>query len=231
MKVCFLHVEGTYPPEEVEIHRALAKRMIDSVKRYMGCEVVQMTDPATPSLDGVDAVSRLNPAGMCWISYSLELMQRQAGEVLFLDTDCVVQDDLSRIFRHEFDVALTLKGKRFALYVDPMGTKHYLPSNGGVMFSRCPRFWRAKREIVDAMTDPMARAWWGGGIALNQLIERGEYKVLWLDAERYNYAPKSPDEDLRDKLVVHYRGRKRKHWNLAGSWSELAEAREMAIGA
>lgn len=231
MKVCFVHTEGPYSAEEIPIHRALAKRMIASVKKHLACEVVQLTDPLTPLIDGVDAVYRLSPKGMAWIPYNLGLMSRQDGEVLFLDTDCVVQEDLRWVFNHDFDVALTFKQSRFAIYKDPEGVVHQLPSNGGVMFSRNPQFWADKKLIVEKMKDPMSLAWWGGGIALQEIIKDQRYKVLWLDAQRFNYTPNDEDEDLSKKAVVHYKGRHRKHWNLPGNWKPLPEERDLVVGA
>lgn len=228
MRVSVLHFEIGYEPHEVVIHRALARRLVESIRKHMDCEIVQMSDPVTPNF-GADHVCRLNPKGMFWSDFVLTHRASQPPETLFLDTDCVVQEDLSKVFDNDFDVALTFKSSRFACFTDEKGVKHLMPFNGGVSFSRKPEFWSEILSNVRTMTEPLMRGWWGGQVTLSNLAQSGRYKVHVLDAERYNYTPKTPDEDLSDKAIVHYKGGHRKHWNLSGEWKPIPKEREVAI--
>jgi len=229
VRVAFLHAESPYSPEEVEIQRALTKRMIASVRKHMKCEIVHLADDATPEI-GADAVVRRSPKGMFWAPFTVAVIRDQPPDTLYLDTDVVIQEDLSWVFDGEFDVALTLRRRRFATYTDDKGVKHAMPMTGGVVFHRNPAFWHDVMGCVMQMTDPMMLAWWGGQVAMYELAMSGKYKVTLLDAERYNYTPNSEDEDVSGKAVVHYKGAHRKHWNL-DTGIRLPEKREVALQA
>lgn len=130
------------------------------------------------------------------------------GDTLFLDCDCIVQADVSGVFKLPFDVAV-------ARHREPPHPS--LPCNGGVVFSRCPQFYRDFAQIARRMEfDPAARAgkpgnWVPIESAFNQMLVSGNYRVHYLDGDRYNYIPSSQDEDLSTRLIVHYKG-SRKGW-------------------
>lgn len=211
------------------MQRALASRLIKSVRKHMDCEIVQLTDPITPQLL-VDKAERHNPKGKHWMSYVLGIIQKQPPNTLYIDTDCVVQEDVSWVFDNEFDVGLTFKNGKCAAYKDKSGKSHPMPINGGVVFLRNPEFFEELLRRVEKIEEQIMRVWWGSQIVEYEMVKEGKFKTVLLDANRFNYTPESPDEDMRDKAIIHYKGMKRKHWNLEGEWTPYkSETREIPI--
>lgn len=229
MRIAFLHVESTYKPEEIEIQRLLAQRLIKSVRDTMGCEIVQLTDTQTKMLDGVDVSVIKDLSGKHWMEYVLEHIICLPPETLYIDTDCVVQEDVSCVFDSQFDVALSGKRARFAQYIDLDGVKHLMPLLGGVVFCRNPGYWEEIREELRLMTDPMMKAWWGVQALMWTVYQRNKHDILLLDSQIFNYTPNKEDEDLSGKAVVHYKGNHRKHWNLETT-VRLPRERDIPLG-
>ena len=229
MRVAFFHHEGSLPKRDIPIQRALANRMIESVRKHLKCELVQMTDLDTPAL--VENVVRISMKGIYHVPWQMNHYQAQAGEVLFLDTDCVVQRDVTDVFKHDFDVAFTGRSTRFGVYTDDNGTQHYMPFNLGVTFCRSPHFWKEIKERVEKHTDHMMLNWWGGQVECWKIYnEQSGWNFKILDAQTHNYTPNQEDEDLSGKAIVHYKGNKRKHWQLAG-FEPLPNVRAFSFGA
>lgn len=197
MIVAFLHAKQDPKYSEA---------MVRSVRANMDAHVVQWTDEETPGVEGVDDVKRRpwrhgNP-----MIYKMEFLREQDSEALILDTDVIVQKDVGSVFSLPFDVALTW---RDGPIYDPEGkdlTK-IMPINCGVMFHRNPEFWEACLKWCE--DKPVG--WYA-----DQLAVAGVWKwfdVLRLHCDNFNYTPKSCDEDVSSRLIVHYKG-KRKDWML-----------------
>lgn len=230
MRVAFVHVESTWPADQLPLQRAVAKRMMQSVRKHIGCKVVQLTDPVSEDL-GADETVRFLPSGKFFIPWLMELFASQPPETLFLDTDTVVQEDVSKVFDEDFDIALTGRKTRFAVY-QAEGKDYHMPFNLGVVFSRAPRFWTEIRDRVLKHKDEKILAWWGAQIELWKIWnEPHTWKLIALDAQQYNYTPNKEDEDLTGKAIVHYKGAKRKHWHLEGGWQKLSDKREIQVRA
>lgn len=197
--------------------------MIKSVREHMDCEVVQLTDTITPQIITADSTYRIDPRGQEWIPYINLLLASQSGDVLLLDTDCVVKRDLRPIFQQDFDLVMVCRETKFPKYTDINGVTHYMPWTGGVIPYRNPRFWLDAREEVLKMEDPVIRRWWGISIDAFEFVRKKGYKVILLNADEYNYYPKGPGEDHSGKAVVHYKGSARKHWDLEGNWEPVKE--------
>jgi len=94
------------------------------------------------------------------------------GDVLFLDVDVVLREDVSDVFERDFDVAVTTDMRPGA-----PGIKY----NGGVIFSRCPEYWKDIAEAGKGMDfyktpgdwEPIERA--RGAVA-----DSGKFKLLVL---------------------------------------------------
>jgi hypothetical protein len=170
----------------------------------MGCEIIQLTDMETPAIDGCSVVRAE------WIDNPMIFkMQRLAdleGDILALDTDVVVNADLSPVFAFPFDVALTWRdGPIYA----PDGTEvtQLMPINCGVMFCRNPEFWKACLEWCNIHE---VKEWCADQLAVPRI--QG-FNVLRLHCDNFNYTPFKQHEDLSRRLVVHYKG-ERKAWML-----------------
>lgn len=199
--VAFLHV-GDDP--------SLPLLMIESVRRHMpGVGLVQMTNPSTPSLPGVDTRQEMDYRGEGFMVYRLaHLASLAAEEAILLDTDVLLQGDLRHVFDDPFDVALTRRDDVILLKGRDITPEQ--PYNTGVMFSRSPAFWRAAGADCLTRSDS-ERRWFGDQLAIARVAAGGQFAVQELPCARYNYSPAEPDEDLSGRLVVHYKG-KRKPW-------------------
>lgn len=199
MIVSFLHVGDD---------TALPEKMIASVRRSMpGVRIVQMTDNKSPHL--VDEVQVLPYDGERLMTYRLHHLAARNEPMLILDTDVIVQRDLSDVFLKKFDIALTRRTK--PLLYQGKNITPIMPYNTGVMFSRCRAFWEEAHETCRSAPENIQR-WWGDQLAVRLTADTGKYKLLELPVDKYNYSPKSEDEDVSHRHVVHYKGPERKEW-------------------
>jgi hypothetical protein len=200
VKVAFLHVG-----EDLRLPAVMAA----SAKR-LGYELVQMTDERTPAVPGADAVVRLPWDGERLMTYRLQHLAALAEPALIVDTDVMFLRDVRDVWEREFDVALT---RRTGPAPDPNGVDlaEVMPYNTGVMFSRSQAFWQRCHELCLGFP-PEVQRWYGDQYAVR--FAAPEFKVLELAVDPYNYSPSSPDEDVSQKYVVHYKGA-RKEWMLA----------------
>lgn len=200
MKVAFLHVG-----EDLRLPTAMAA----SAKR-LGYGLVQMTDERTAAVPGVDEIVRLPWDGERLMTYRLQHLATLAGPALIVDTDVMFVRDVRHVWERDFDVALT---RRDAPALDPNGVDlaEVMPYNTGVMFSRSQPFWRRCHELCQGFPAEVQR-WYGDQYAVR--FAAPEFSVLELAVDPYNYSPASPDEDVSQRYVVHYKG-PRKDWMLA----------------
>jgi len=200
VKVAFLHVG-----EDLRLPAVMAA----SAKRF-GYELVQMTDERTPEVPGADTVVRLAWDGERLMTYRLQHLAALAGPALVVDTDVVFVRDVGHVWERAFDVALT---RRTGPAFDPNGVDlaEVMPYNTGVMFSRSQAFWQRCHELCSGFP-PEVQRWYGDQYAVR--FAAPEFKVLELPTDPYNYSPGSPEEDVSQRYVVHYKG-SRKAWMLA----------------
>lgn len=199
MIVSFLHVGE---------NASLAKKMVESVRAAMpGVRILQMTDDKSEHV--VDWVQVLPYDGERLMTYRMRHLSAVDDHMLTLDTDVIVQSDLSPVMLKKFDVALTVRSE--PIYFNGKNITPIMPYNTGVMFSKCPAFWRNCLEMLESAPEATQR-WWGDQLAVKAVVDTGSYRVLALPVGKYNYTPSSAEEDVTDKLVVHYKGPKRKEW-------------------
>jgi lipopolysaccharide biosynthesis glycosyltransferase len=199
MNIVFLHVgEDTRMPEA----------MLDSVwKTCYFDSIIQLTDEKTPKLD-VSRVIRLPWDGQRFMEYKLRhLAALDNQNLLWLDTDVIVQTDLKPVFGLPFDVALT---RRSNPVPDAVGTDaaKVMPYNTGVVFSRKQRFWESCLGFVRAQPEKIQQ-WYGDQYAAYHMSKY--FHLLTLDCENFNYTPETADEDVSRRYAVHYKGH-RKDW-------------------
>lgn len=185
----------------------IARYLLASVRKVMpGTEVWQLTDGKSPALDGVDEVHRIAddmPMGVRRLTHYSML----PGNWLFVDTDVVIQKDVSPVFHFEFDVALT---DRDGTYMAGTPYAKAMPFNFGVIFSRSPAFWTTAREYL-LMFPPKYQEWEGEQRTIAHIHSLGLYKIKVLPGEIYNYPPLSGEEDLSHAAIVHYKGAAKKY--------------------
>lgn len=205
MKVVFLHVnlEGNenrpahHYQKESDI---LASFMVESVRKAIPeAEVVQLTDEKTPAIDGCEVVRRPWTHGNPMV-FRMEHYSEIEGEFLSLDTDCVVQHDVSGVFSLPFDVALTF---REGPVLDPRtgaDLAKVMPFNTGVVFTRNNGFWKK----CLAMLPEKNLGWYSDQLVISRVVR--DFNVLKLHSDNFNYTPTTEGEDVSDRLIVHYKG-------------------------
>jgi hypothetical protein len=200
LRVAFLHVG-----EDLRLPAV----MVASAKR-LGYALVQMTDERTPAVPGADVVVRLPWEGERLMTYRLQHLAGLVEPALVVDTDVVFVRDVRHVWEREFDVALT---RRAGPAPDPNGVDlaEVMPYNTGVMFSRSRAFWERCHELCRGFP-PEIQRWYGDQYAVR--FAAPEFKVLELPVDPYNYSPGSPEEDVSQRYLVHYKGA-RKEWMLA----------------
>ncbi len=200
MKVCFLHVRQA--PDH-------ALKMLASIREVMPwTEIVHMADMDEPALTA--SVQREPWGGENVMEYRLRhLSMLPEGEWLSVDTDMVIQHDLSKVFAFPFDVAVT---QRDGPIWDTNGNDivKYMPYNAGVVWWRNAQFWKDAHAWILQQPDAIKR-WYGDQLALHVLVPK--YNALKLHCDNFNYSPRRADEDVSGRFVVHYKG-ERKGWML-----------------
>jgi hypothetical protein len=115
------------------------------------------------------------------------------GDVLFLDTDTIIQRDVSSVFQDkDFEIAPTRLCKECIFRV---GHTH----NAGVCFSRSTQFWSDLVSIIEREVDYNAVE-----IHYSKLCNSGWYRVKHLDDKIYNHVPGLTPGNLQDAAIVHY---------------------------
>lgn len=194
MKLAFLHARQD--PK-------YALLMIESVRKHMPhAQLIHLTDEDTEGIEGCEVRRRPwhveNP-----IFLKMEHLREIEGEVLVLDTDVIVQADISPVFGLPFDMALTWRdGPIF----DDAGNDvaRLMPYNCGVMFQRNPMFWDACLHWC-AKNSP---GWYADQLSAVNIAPK--FNVLRLHCNNFNYTPRKAEEDVSRRYVVHYKGKSRK---------------------
>lgn len=188
--------------------------MIASVlKKMPGVEIVQLTDLVTPQIKGTSSVIRKQFNGYL-MTFRMEHLSKLNFNWISFDTDIIVNEDLSDVFDHNFDVALT---KREGILLDERGQDIIaaMPYNTGVMFSKHQGFWKDAYNTLLKMPES-AHKWWGDQLSVRLVADSKKYDVLDLPCDVYNYSPKSKDDHKKCK-VLHFKG-ERKDWILNGDY-------------
>ncbi|MBI3571694.1 MAG: hypothetical protein HY082_11445 [Gammaproteobacteria bacterium] len=172
-----------------------------------------MADTDTKPVIGVDEVIRKRYDGRFLMPYRLlHLKDFPPTNAVFLDTDVIVQKDLSSIFSDAFDIALT---RRYKPVRDLTGydLAAEMPYNTGVMFSRASgiSFWQKAYEHCLTLPE-QDREWWGDQVSIKAIADNTDLKLKEFPCDLYNYTPRNQDEDVSNKYVVHYKGPHRKEW-------------------
>lgn len=206
----------------VGLDTSVPRIMVASVRLAMpGARIVHLADEGTPAVEGADEVRRLAYDGVFLMPFRLrQFAELSPCDAVFLDTDIVVQKDLTPLFDGEFDVALT---RRENIGVDPSGidVAKAMPYNTGVMLSKPSGwdFWRNAWKHCESFPEE-GRKWWGDQYAVKAIAEIAPLRILELPCEIYNYSPAAESEDVRERFVVHYKG-ERKSWMKRRAQREL----------
>jgi hypothetical protein len=215
--VVFPHIEVHWGDADRELQRDLARIMVASVRRTMpGVPVRMITDLNTPAIAGID-VFRVDTKGygefIPWLCHACSMIE---GEVLYLDSDVVVQQDLRPILNIPADLVLPYRGMKI---VDD----HMQPFIFGVVAYKTAAIWKEFEERVLKM-QPKERMWYGSQIAacdmwMEENNGRGKWTIVPIPRDTYNYTPKDADDVNPEAWALHYKG-KRKAW-MRERWGHL----------
>ena len=197
MRVAFFHVRQD---------PVYALKMIESVRRNMDCEIVQNTDMETPAIDGCTVMRSKDEDNGNYMMWRMRGLSRLDGDVVSLDTDVVLQRDISCLFSLPFDAAFTWRDGPIP---DGAGNdlSKLMPINSGVILYRNRDVWRECLEWCKKGDF----GWYADQFAM--AANWRKFDILRLHCDNFNYTPKSPDEDVSTRYAVHYKG-KRKEWML-----------------
>jgi len=186
---------------------------VASVKDAMpDARIVQFTNMDTLDLREVDEVVRKPPRNMGLMESRMEHYATYPHEqMLLIDPDIIVQADVWDVFDEPFDVALTDRGGK-ALVLNGKDVSIVMPYNLGAAFSTGNQFWRRCLVEMRGMSK-VDRDWFGDQIAVGRVARAKIFQIKVLDLQQYNYTPKTKEEDVSSKFLVHYKG-KRKAWML-----------------
>ena len=209
--VAFLHVDHEAWGPQMAL---LADGMVASVRKHMpGSRIVQLTDTKSARRPGVDAVMRrpMDRALMRFRTQMFSLIETMPA--IRLDTDVLVQGDLATAFVGDWQLGLTHRDTPIVDRDTGEDVAQTMPYNGGVVFFRDRGAALTLADIMAAQTFDEA-TWWGDQMSLKALADEGRFKTRVFDCSTWNHTPMTKGEDVSEKMVVHYKGEKRKAWML-----------------
>lgn len=182
----------------VGVDAQLPRIMVASARKSMpDAPIVQLTDEVTAPVAGVSELLRRPDDGIHLMTFRLEHFAGLAPrDVVFLDTDVIVQRDLAPLFEWEFDVALTA---REAMVIDPDGVDITvdMPYNTGVMLGKPSgwTFWRDAARHCEGLSDEHRRRW-GDQHAVKATADAAPLCILDLPCRLYNHSPHTVTEGV-----------------------------------
>ena len=206
-----------------EPHRYMGAMFASARRFHSDCRLVILTDEATPFPPQtaaeivrlpLDAGKPMLSRARAWLAY----LQNARGHTVFLDSDILINGDLSHVFAADFAVGLTYRDER------------KWPINAGINFAHGRRLneaaafhamWLARLQARD-----ISGAVWGGDQdVLRELFAEVDFArddsftgrldgldVLFLPCARYNYSTRRA-ADMRghypERLALHFKGERK----------------------
>lgn len=222
-----------------ELHHRMALTSIASVRKVDEKAIIHLYTDEPGRIVPESDVMEYIPPGMPMMLANLEAQARaiytipKGQPVAFLDTDILLTRDVT--LRPAADLTVTWRDHAL---VDDSGNKveavaGAMPYNYGVIFATggfaATEAFLWMRERVRRMSSQL-QSWYGNQIALGLLAgarpasgtrldmraipwtptARGNH--LWvckLPCEEWNYTPQAENEDLKDRAILHFKGKKR----------------------
>ena len=178
----------------------LADKLIDSINKHMPSAIaVQLTDMDSPATRAAE-IRRLPSA-------TLSLLRSQhyslcVGNWLLVDTDVVIERDVSDVFNMDFDVAVT---DRIWPHLPKLSDDFVsaMPYCAGVVFSKNAKFWKNVNQQVSNMSIK-EQNWLGDQRALAIVIADNQWKHIVLPGAVYQYPPL--EDEIGNAAITHWKG-------------------------
>ncbi len=202
------------------------RTMFASARRFHSqCRQVILSDrgtifPPHPDTDiiryDLDSENPMMSRSIAWLDY----IKEAAGHMIFLDSDILINGDLSRVFDYDFDVSLTYRNE------------DKWPINAGINFAHGRRIDGAarfhRRWLRRFRGQHHGSSVWGGDQdALREIFSAVDFarddifchdldgiKVLFLPCSIYNFSTSMEcemDGHYPEKKVLHFKGRRKPH--------------------
>lgn len=154
------------------------------------------------------------------IHCQLEIIKKY-GPTLFLDADMLLIKNIDDFIKiNKYDISVTVRPKKtlkIKLHEDhkkkfpKLFNKTFgevMPYNAGIYFCK-------ERYVLEFMLNSFKKmpkeyfSWYGDQIALNMLDKSKKFNIKIFENDKYNFTPKSVDEDISNKHILHFKGRRR----------------------
>ena len=176
--------------KETEKEIALANLFIRAIRKVdPPVTLIQMSDEKTVQLAGTDGCYRVDeePLGI-W--YFKAMIQFPVEQFLRLDYDIIMREDVSDVFRQDFDIAIANEGKT--------------TMNNGVVFVKSKDLFK---EALDHYRQTPMDNWQDIQKAMQLAINTGKFDVLRLDPMVYNFYPERDKAPYPSEAkVLHFKG-------------------------
>jgi len=198
--------------------RPYAKYAVKSFKKHMPKhEFVQICDPDSPVIDGVDRVIRQE-----WNGYLMVYLIKAFADLECEDTlittadDCIISRPFDDWMEGDYDVAISRRKDKGE------GVTRIFPYTNGLVFVKNKQFYKDCYESILGMLAKEYSGrpywhWWGDMACIAEVIDSGKYKVKDLPVELFCVKPwkngklNKPGSNL-DPILWHYSGLDRKPW-------------------
>ena len=214
-----LDITVTEPQQYIRTMFASARRF------HPDCRQVILSDrgtvfPPHPDTDiiryDLDADNPMMSRSIAWLAY----INEAEGHTIFLDSDILINGDLSRVFDYDFDVSLTYRNE------------DKWPINAGINFAHGQRIAGAarfhSRWLQRFRSQHHGSSVWGGDQdVLREMFRAVDFardsifchdldgiKVLFLPCSTYNFSTSMKiemDGHYPAKKVLHFKGRRKPH--------------------
>lgn len=209
------------------------------------CKCIILSDQKTDfsGIEGVDVILRydIDPRKLILSRLIAQIAFLKTcdviSDVVFLDSDIIVNSNLENVFEKDFDVALTYRESK----------KRNMPINGGVLFvsgRRKEKVLEFFEMVYSIYIDKYAHhdVWWGDQLALMDALGVEDIKnknvldvdgvtVCLLSCGEYNYYPphsyRSILSELKNKKILHFKDKRKNmmqlYWNIYLAERETGE--------
>ena len=204
----------------------MGKMLSHSIKSfYPKNRIISITGEDQPLVPNTDfneiwKFSKQNIMFDC-ISAQLNIVQKY-GPTIFLDADMMIIKPIDKFLTIDlYEMSLTQRSEKTKKkYLNNEAHKYKFPKlinktfgetmpyNAGIYFCKNTN---TLEYMVDSFNDMPKEyfQWYGDQIALNQLVKNKSFEIRLFKDSVFNFTPKNIDEDIEEKHVLHFKGKRR----------------------
>ena len=204
-----------------------ADLLVKSIKKTnSNCRIIQISNKEDRNISDIDEKIIFDFKSATFMFNRLEsqiAVLEKFGPTIFLDTDMLVNKDLSAIFDRLLNNDIVFTQRKNNYYINdtfqnikfPEFTNktinEVMPYNGG--FIGAGNISALKKLLQTYSELPSKFHWWfGDQIALKKIYDAKKFKILVLDSN-YNYSVKDLSNYEKKICIYHFKGRLKKLMN------------------